>query len=58
MPFPVLEVHMSNIAAREPWRSHSIISPAVRGTVQGLGPLSYLMALRGLVELARQGSVQ
>ena len=58
MPFPVLEVHMSNIAAREPWRSHSIISPAVRGTVQGLGPLSYLMALRGLVELARQGSAQ
>lgn len=58
MPFPVLEVHMSNIAAREPWRSHSIISPAVRGTVQGLGPLSYLLALRGLVELARQGSAQ
>ncbi|MDO9165685.1 MAG: type II 3-dehydroquinate dehydratase [Rhodoferax sp.] len=56
MPFPVLEVHMSNIAAREPWRSHSIISPAVRGTVQGLGPLSYLMALRALVELAHQSS--
>lgn len=49
MPFPTLEVHMSNIAARETWRAHSIISPAVRGTVQGLGPLSYLMALRGLV---------
>jgi 3-dehydroquinate dehydratase-2 len=53
MPFPVLEVHMSNIAAREPWRSHSIISPAVRGTVQGLGPQSYLAALRGLVGLLR-----
>lgn len=51
MPFPTLEVHMSNIAARETWRAHSIISPAVRGTVQGLGPLSYLMALRGLVAL-------
>ncbi len=51
MPFPTLEVHMSNIAARETWRAHSIISPAVRGTVQGLGPLSYLMALRGLVGL-------
>ncbi|NNU43382.1 type II 3-dehydroquinate dehydratase [Ramlibacter montanisoli] len=47
MPFPVLEVHMSNIAAREEWRSHSIISPAVRGTVQGLGQQSYLVALRG-----------
>lgn len=55
MPFPVLEVHMSNIAAREPWRSHSIISPAVRGTVQGLGPQSYLAALRGLVGLLRDG---
>jgi 3-dehydroquinate dehydratase-2 len=53
MPFPTLEVHMSNIAARETWRAHSIISPAVRGTIQGLGPLSYLMALRGLVELVR-----
>jgi 3-dehydroquinate dehydratase-2 len=54
MPFPVLEVHMSNIAAREPWRSHSIISPAVRGTVQGLGPQSYLVALRGVVALVRE----
>jgi 3-dehydroquinate dehydratase II len=54
MPFPVLEVHMSNIAAREPWRSHSIISPAVKGTVQGLGPQSYLAALRGLVEILRK----
>lgn len=54
MPFPTLEVHMSNIAAREPWRSHSIISPAVKGTVQGLGPYSYLLALRGVVALARE----
>ena len=54
MPFPVLEVHMSNIAAREPWRSHSIISPAVKGTIQGLGPQSYLLGLRGIVALARQ----
>lgn len=53
MPFPTLEVHMSNIAAREAWRSHSIISPAVKGTVQGLGVQSYLAALRGLVDLLR-----
>ena len=53
MPFPVVEVHMSNIAARETWRAHSIISPAVRGTVQGLGPQSYLAALRALVEIVR-----
>ena len=51
---PVIEVHMSNIAARESWRAHSIISPAVKGTVQGLGPVSYLAALRGLVEMLRE----
>jgi len=51
MPFPTIEVHMSNIAAREAWRAHSIISPAVRGTIQGLGPQSYLAALRALVEM-------
>lgn len=58
MPFPVLEVHMSNIAAREPWRSHSIISPAVKGTIQGLGPHSYLLGLRGVVALAAQAAAR
>lgn len=53
MPFPVLEVHMSNIAAREAWRAHSIISPAVKATIQGLGPMSYLLGLRGVVALAQ-----
>ena len=52
MPFPVIEVHMSNIAAREQWRHHSIISSAVKGTVQGLGWRSYAAALRVLVEMA------
>jgi len=54
MPFPVLEIHMSNIAAREPWRSHSIISPAVKATIQGLGWRSYTTGLRALVELAQE----
>ena len=54
MPFPVLEVHMSNIAAREAWRAHSIISPAVRATIQGLGWRSYTAGLRALVELVRE----
>ena len=54
MPFPMLEIHLSNIAAREPWRSHSIISPAVKGTIQGLGPQSYLLGLRGIVDLAKK----
>ena len=54
MPFPVIEVHMSNIAARESWRAHSIISPAVKGTIQGLGPHSYLLGLRALAALAQE----
>lgn len=53
MPFPVIEVHMSNLATRETWRHHSIISPAVKGTIQGLGQHSYLQGLRAIVEIAR-----
>ena len=56
MPFPTLEVHMSNIAAREAWRAHSIISPAVKGTIQGLGPQSYLAGLRALVEMHQEAN--
>ena len=54
MPFPVIEVHMSNIAAREEWRHHSIISSAAKGTVQGLGWRSYTAALRALVETLQE----
>lgn len=51
--FPVLEIHISNIAAREEWRDRSIISSAVRATIQGLGWRSYTTGLRALVELLR-----
>ena len=54
MPFPVIEVHMSNLATREEWRHHSILTPAARGTVQGLGWRSYTAALRALVEIAEE----
>ena len=55
MPFPVIEVHLSNPHAREEWRRHSIISSAAKGTVQGLGWRSYTCALRAVVEIAREG---
>jgi 3-dehydroquinate dehydratase-2 len=58
MPFPVIEVHLSNLATREEWRHHSIISPAVKGTVQGLGWRSYTAALRTLVEIVREPKKQ
>lgn len=54
MPFPVIEVHMSNRHAREEWRGHSIISPAAKGTVEGLGWRSYTAALRALVETLQE----
>ena len=54
MPFPVVEVHMSNLATRETWRHHSIISPAVKGTIQGFGPRSYLQGLRVVTDIARE----
>lgn len=53
MPFPVVEVHMTNRHAREEWRGHSIISPAVKGMVEGLGWRSYTAALRALVEMVK-----
>lgn len=54
MPFPVIEVHMSNRHAREEWRGHSIISPAAKGTVEGLGWRSYTAALRALAEMLKE----
>jgi len=54
MPFPCIETHMSNLATREEWRHFSIISSAVRGTVQGFGWRSYLAALRLAAELAQE----
>jgi 3-dehydroquinate dehydratase-2 len=54
MPFPVIEVHISNRHAREEWRHHSIISSAVKATVEGLGWRSYTAALRALVEIVKE----
>jgi 3-dehydroquinate dehydratase II len=54
LPFPVIEVHLSNIHRRELWRRHSIIGEAARGSVMGLGWRSYTAALRALVELVRE----
>ncbi len=51
--YPFVEVHLSNQYAREEWRRHSIIGPAAKGTVQGLGWRGYEAALRALVGLAR-----
>ena len=54
MPYPVVEVHLSNIHARESFRHESRLGPAVRASVAGFGWRSYTAALRTLVEQARE----
>ncbi|MDQ2713306.1 MAG: type II 3-dehydroquinate dehydratase [Chloroflexota bacterium] len=51
---PIIEVHLSNIYAREPFRHHSLIAPISKGHIVGLGWRGYLLALEALVELARE----
>ena len=48
---PIIEVHMSNIYQREPFRHHSFISKAATGIVAGLGPLGYELAITALARL-------
>ena len=48
VPFPVVEVHLSNIHAREEWRRTSVTAEAARGIVAGFGPHSYVAALTAL----------
>jgi 3-dehydroquinate dehydratase-2 len=47
---PVVEVHLSNIYKREPFRHHSYVSAAAEGVICGFGGLGYEMALEGLAQ--------
>jgi 3-dehydroquinate dehydratase-2 len=54
MPFPVVETHISNLGARDEIHRNSIIKPAVRASMMGLGWRSYTAGLRALVEIVRE----
>ena len=50
---PVIEIHISNIHAREPWRNHSYISFAAKAVICGFGIEGYALAIDGLAALIK-----
>ena len=53
---PYVEVHLTNVAARESYRHESLLSARAAGVVTGFGPASYSLGLRGLVDSLRTGA--
>lgn len=51
---PVVELHLSNPAAREPWRSTSVIAPVSTGVVAGFGGTGYRLAIEAVAECLRK----
>jgi 3-dehydroquinate dehydratase-2 len=53
LPIPVIEVHLTNIYAREGFRRQSLLGQVARGSILGLGPLGYVLALDAAAHLCK-----
>ncbi len=51
---PAVEVHLSNISAREEFRHKSLISPVVAGTIVGFGPFGYHLAMISMIQILNE----
>ena len=56
LSIPVIEVHLTNIAKREAWRQHSVVSEVCLGTVSGFGADSYRLGLEAALNLVREST--
>lgn len=56
LTIPVIEIHISNIAAREEWRRHSVVAEVCAGSIAGFGTAGYLLALKAALILTGRES--
>ena len=52
---PVIEVHLSNVAAREEFRARSVITSVCTGQISGFGPTSYVLGIEAAISIAESG---
>ena len=56
LTIPVIEIHISNIAAREEWRRHSVVAEVCAGSIAGFGTAGYFLALKAALILTGRAS--